>query len=1112
LFLAVGSWAAANILATTSLAADLPFGAPQVISAFENGAQESLLADLDGDGDLDVISAAGFANTVNWYENDGAGSFGSAQPVTNMADTVVAIVAADLDGDGDLDLLSASVVDDKVAWYENRLAEPSNDFGPQQVISTLADSPLAIAVGDLDGDGDLDVISASRFDFEVAWYANDGSGNFAAQQVIAVLPGEAQGIAVADLDGDADIDVMSSSDSNEIFWHENDGAGVFAAAQSISSAVVSPRTLTAGDVDGDGDLDVLCASQGSDKVAWYENSDGLGGFGTEHVISTAAAGVVGVIFVDLDQDGDLDVASASTGDDKVAWYENVDGLGFFSIPASITTSAVGAISVVAGDMDGDGDPDLLFASQNDDTLAWSRNEKIHRSAAFPASTLVTTDVLDPSDAIVADLNGDGDLDIATASISDGQISWHANTDGAGTFGPEQVVASGRVFGRLAAGDLNGDGDLDLVSIGINGANNTTEWYPNTGGGTFGAAQNILTEAGASGDVTIADIDGDGAADVINSNRGSNTVGWYRNTDGAGTFGARQVITSTAVGAFDLTPADLDRDGDIDVLVVGTTFVEWWENTDGAGTFGSAHTIDATLGRPRQAVLADLDGDGDLDALVVDAGFDAVIWYANTDGAGTFGPAQIIQSNAMDAFGVAATDADLDGDLDVVTIERIDGEVVLYENVSGDASSWTRRALSSTTGNLNSITTGDLDGNGDPDVLYTLGFTPHEVRWLRNRGGQLALPTGDVAYLGMIDGQRRQILRIDAAHKGRAGDSPIEVTTIGLLLADDGGTPLSTSDANALIETLEAVRDDGDGIFEDGIDPVVAQVTTLQSNAGNEKLELVDGDPNATIAAEATGIFFVVIELTATASAAPVTQLQLTHLAELTSPGENAVTDRRVTLEFTANTTTQTIVALPSLGDADADGVENGVEATNGTDPLNADTDGDGLSDGVETNTGTFVDPNDTGSDPLDTDSDDDGLLDGDEVDLIFDPNDPDTDNDGYCDGPNDPGGGACPAGVSDNCPAQSNAGQTNSDAFAAGDNCQCGNVDGAGGIDATDLERAREFVVGRTAGGSFDLNHCDVDADGNCGVSDLYLIDRAANGGEVTIQDTCEAYTGPYVP
>jgi hypothetical protein len=84
------------------------------------------------------------------------------------------VYAADLDGDGDWDVLSASLLDDKVAWYEN--VDGAGSFGPQQVISTVADAASCVHAADLDGDGDLDALSASYEDDKIAWYRNDGDG------------------------------------------------------------------------------------------------------------------------------------------------------------------------------------------------------------------------------------------------------------------------------------------------------------------------------------------------------------------------------------------------------------------------------------------------------------------------------------------------------------------------------------------------------------------------------------------------------------------------------------------------------------------------------------------------------------------------------------------------------------------------------------------------------------------------------------------------------------------------------------------------------------------------------------------------------------------------
>ncbi|KAJ1385012.1 hypothetical protein B484DRAFT_410638, partial [Ochromonadaceae sp. CCMP2298] len=123
----------------------------------------------------------------------------------------------------------------------------------------------------------------------------------------------------------------------------------------LRAGVYGATSVFAIDLDGDGDIDVLSASSSDDKIAWYEN-DGSEGF-TKHEISTAASGAYSVFAIDLDGDGDIDVLSASISDDKIAWYENDGNEGFTE--HSISTAASGASSVFAIDLDGDGDIDVL---------------------------------------------------------------------------------------------------------------------------------------------------------------------------------------------------------------------------------------------------------------------------------------------------------------------------------------------------------------------------------------------------------------------------------------------------------------------------------------------------------------------------------------------------------------------------------------------------------------------------------------------------------------------------------------------------------------------------------------------------------------------------------
>ena len=250
------------------------FGDRIIITTDINGGQDVFVADLDGDGDLDVISAS--HNKIAWYKNDGHGNFGEQRIITTRADNARSVFTADLDGDGDLDILSASSNDDKIAWYKN---DGQGNFGEEQIITTNADGALAVYAADLDGDGDVDVLSASRNDDKIAWYKNDGHGNFSTERIITINADKAADVYAADIDGDGLIDVISASENN-VSWYKNSGNpnlkdGLFSSQHIISTDVILPWSVNATDVDGDGDIDVFISDIETNEIIWYENTGTL---------------------------------------------------------------------------------------------------------------------------------------------------------------------------------------------------------------------------------------------------------------------------------------------------------------------------------------------------------------------------------------------------------------------------------------------------------------------------------------------------------------------------------------------------------------------------------------------------------------------------------------------------------------------------------------------------------------------------------------------------------------------------------------------------------------------------------------------------------------------
>lgn len=352
---------------------------PQRIIANEAQLPVAVFAvDIDGDGNLDILSAARYDKNITWYKNlDGMGNFGPLNLI-GLLDEVKSIYAADLDGDGDMDILATASFLDVVVWYEN--LDGLGNFSSQKTISDNADGAFSVIAADLDGDGDNDVVSAS-YNSGLMWYENlDGQGNFSANKIIDDNILGARSVVAADMDGDGDLDVVvNTSNIAEIVWYENlDGLGNFGPPIAISGSGSYTNVIFVADIDGDGDMDILSASPGDSEVAWYENLDGLGNFGPKNIITDSLYNAWTVYAADLDNDGDMDIliAVVETFGGEILWFENLDGLGNFSEKKTITTEVKSPRSVIAADIDNDGDMDVISSSQNDNKIAWYENQTI----------------------------------------------------------------------------------------------------------------------------------------------------------------------------------------------------------------------------------------------------------------------------------------------------------------------------------------------------------------------------------------------------------------------------------------------------------------------------------------------------------------------------------------------------------------------------------------------------------------------------------------------------------------------------------------------------------------------------------------------------------------
>ncbi|MFL3004804.1 MAG: FG-GAP-like repeat-containing protein [Candidatus Neomarinimicrobiota bacterium] len=229
------------------------------------------VGDIDGDGDLDISLTTYSSSNFYWYENNGSQSFTRR---TISSDNNLFPVLIDLDEDGDFDFVShINDGSDKIAWYDNDGSENftqniiANDYGAQ------------IAVADLDEDGDYDVIGADYTNGHINWYENNGSESFTKNTIDNSDMTNAWDIKVGDVDGDGDLDVVGMASTNngtaddKIVLYINNGSEAF-TEYDVDTDLNRPYKFRMTDIDNDGDLDMMVGSRDEDKVIWYENVDG----------------------------------------------------------------------------------------------------------------------------------------------------------------------------------------------------------------------------------------------------------------------------------------------------------------------------------------------------------------------------------------------------------------------------------------------------------------------------------------------------------------------------------------------------------------------------------------------------------------------------------------------------------------------------------------------------------------------------------------------------------------------------------------------------------------------------------------------------------------------
>ncbi len=333
-------------------------------------------------------------------------------------------------------------------------------------------------------------------------------------------------------------------------------------------------------------------------------------------------------------------------------------------------------SVFIADLDNNGDLDLAVANSGSDNVSVLLNQGDGIFAPDSVYPVGST----PYSVVAADLDGDGDLDLATSNLSSDDISVLLN-QGAGNFDPQVEYPAGSQPFSVIAADLDGDGDIDLAAA--NAGTNDISILLNQGNATF--APQVRYPAGDYPTCICAgDLDQDGDIDLVTANNHSDQIAVLMN-NGNGTF-APPSFYPAGVGPYSIWLADLDGNGNLDMAVghgnsAASNLVSvLLNNGSGAFSLPSAYSVGNA---PLSVFAADLDADGDLDLIVANAG-DNTISFLSNHGNGTF---SYDSDYPVGDFPIALFEADLDGNgsIDLATANRNSGNLsVLLSFIRGDA--------------------------------------------------------------------------------------------------------------------------------------------------------------------------------------------------------------------------------------------------------------------------------------------------------------------------------------------------------------------------------------------------------------------------------------------
>ncbi len=674
--------------------------------------------DVDADGDIDILTGHEDRQMGLW-RNQGDGTFTRHYvcPDNNCGNSrwrnPGGLALADVNNDGTLDI----VVADNDGPNSIAINQGPDGFNGNRAYWEYADGNLhdineksnAISVGDVDRDGDIDLLIGNRDEEQNRLYLNEGTGTFvdATGSHFVVSGGNTQGVLLVDVDNDLDLDAIVVNLGQQDRIMLNDGQGHY-TDQTFGRIPMDQTGRTTGinfaDIDQDGDFDLLTSwEDGARQRILLNLGVGSGIFEDRTSPRLDDVWVFGpreVIVGDWDDDSFPDLMAINNTHQNQLWIN--DGEGDFTDETYeyMPTQNTNTTSVALGDIDNDGDLDMVQANYWGTDRIYLNDGSGHffdvTEERFPSSERDDK----PWDIQLADINGDGDLDIFVGNFHrDGDRNdccaprnyLYAN-DGAGFFVDRSdslpTNTQRETFSQVLV-DVDGDGDLDYLIA------NHYHWdnirlYRNLGDGLHDDTAIFSDVTGAiplpneaRGNVSalaVTDIDGDGQIDIFAGFAGAQNRMWLRELPDL-TY--RDVTATHIPGISDNTQdvqfGDFDGDGDVDLFVANWGQRNRLHLNHGDGTFSdvTATNVPDTTRRTRAMARGDLDHDGDVDFVLASADRQRNTVYLQVGNtsfvlADDYTPWDNDRSND-----VAVGDLDGDGDLDVVMAN--DGQSRIYWN-------------------------------------------------------------------------------------------------------------------------------------------------------------------------------------------------------------------------------------------------------------------------------------------------------------------------------------------------------------------------------------------------------------------------------------------------